>query len=130
MSAPEKRRKAQQALEEANFVLDARAEFQVAFPKVEKCLVAVEESGRGISEWEKGRPRGHQNPGEYIDCHNPLCNGGFQVGPIIREMVQGRETTRRGTAYCFGQEVSPKGRRIHGRCGNSFQYEITITYKP
>ena len=93
-------------------MLDARVQFEAAFPQVEKCLVTVEESGRGISEWEKGCPSGQQNPGEYIDCHNPLCNGGFQVGPIIREMVRDQQTTRHGTAFCIGQEVSPKGCRV------------------
>jgi hypothetical protein len=130
MSTPEKRKKAQETFEAANLVFDSRATFEAAFPEVETCLVTVEETGRGIAEWEKGQARGYRNPGEYIDCHNPLCNGGFQVGSVIRDMVEKRETTREGRVFCFGQETSPKGRRVYGRCKNSFQYKVTITYKP
>lgn len=130
MSTPEKRRKAQEIFEEGNFVLGQKTDFETAYREVEACLVAVEEFGVGIDAWEKGQLRGHQNPGEYINCHNPQCNGGFQIGPIIREMVTKQETSKEGVDYCFGQEGSPKGRRVYGRCRNSFKYEITITYKP
>ncbi len=129
MSTPEKRKKAQETFEESNFVLGQKTEFEAAYPEVEACLVAVEEFGLGVHAWEKGQPRGYRNPGEYIDCHNPLCNGGFQIGSIISEMVRKRETSKEGVAYCCGQEGSPKGRRVYGRCKNSFQYKVTITYK-
>jgi hypothetical protein len=130
MSTPERRKAAQQSFEQSQLVLGQKAEFGVAFPEVESCLVTVEESGQGIQAWEKGHPRGHRNPGEYIDCHNPLCNGGFLIGSIIRDMVRNRETGKEDVAYCFGHETSPKGRRVYGRCKNSFQYKVTITYKP
>jgi hypothetical protein len=130
MSTPERRKKAQETFEEGHLVFDPRATFEAEFPEVEACLVAVEETGHGIHAWEKGHPRGHRNPGEYIDCHNPLCNGGFQIGSIIRDMVRNRETTKEGVAHCIGHETSTKGRRVYGRCKNSFQYKVTITYKP
>src|SRR6266478_7247400 len=129
MNTPTGPKKAQEAFENSKLVLGEKSTFDAAFPGAE-CLVKVEESGDGISDWEKGSPRGHKNPGEYINCHNPDCNGGLQIGPIVREMVQKRETVRKGEATCFGQETSQKGRRVYGKCKNYFEYEITITYKP
>jgi len=129
MAAPERRKKAQENFETANLVFDARTTFEAAFPDADTCLVTVEETGQGVHAWERGHPRAHRNPGEYIDCSNPLCNGGFQIGSILRDMVQKHETTREGLAFCLGHDTSPKGRRVHGMCRNSFRYEVTVTYK-
>ena len=68
--------------------------------------------------------------GEYIDCTNPLCyNGGFGIGPVVREMVGGRETCREGAAICQGNEGSPKGWRIYRKCINHFRYTVELTYR-
>src|SRR5579859_4567255 len=129
MSTPERRQKAQENFETGKLVFGAGKAFEAAFADVEACLVTVEETGQGVHAWERGQPRRHRNPGECIDCSNPLCNGGFQVGSIIRDMVKRHETAREGLAFCLGHDTSPKGRRVYGICRNSFRYKVSVTYK-
>ena len=129
MNTPETRKKAQEVFEQSNLIIGQKMEFDAAFPEIESCLIVVEESGRGIPEWKKGQPRAHRNLGEYINCSNPQCNGGFNVGSTIDEMVRKKIIMKEGFAYCFGHEGSPKRRRIYGRCNHSIHYKITIKYR-
>jgi hypothetical protein len=125
----EPRRKAQQAFEEANLVLGTKAPFKEAFPEVEECLVEYVESRRGVQDYEREHRRGLINPGEYVNCGNQLCNGGFNIGPVVREMVAKKETFQEGSLYCRGREGSPKGRRVYGYCNHHLDYKITIKYR-
>lgn len=130
MTNREYRKKAQEIFNDTSFVFVGKASFEKAFPEVEECLVEVKERGPGVSNWPTATVR-HRNPGEYINCSNPLCyNGGFRVGSDIREMVSKRETQREGSKICQGNEGSPKGRRVYRKCTNYFRYKITVKYKP
>src|SRR5256885_8954233 len=93
MAAPERRKKAQENFETANLVFDARTAFEAAFPDADTCLVTVEETGQGVHAWERGHPRAHRNPGEYIECSNPLCNGGFPICSILPDIGHKHPTT-------------------------------------
>ena len=129
MATPERRKKARENFNTGNLVSDGRTTFETAFPEVKACLVTVEETGQGVHAWERGRPRAHRNPGECIDCSNPLCNGGFHIGSIIRDMVRKHEDTREGLVFCLGHDTSPNVHRVDGMCRNSFRYKVSVTYK-
>jgi len=128
MNPREKRQKAQDVFNQGKFLLGEKTTFENAFPQVEECVVTIEESGHGISDWS--RTRTYRNPGEYINCQNPLCyNGGFNIGWPIREMVEKRKTQKEDSALCQGNEGSPKGHRIYRKCMNFFKYKISIKYR-
>jgi len=128
MSKRDRRLKAQDVFNQSSLFFDQKITFENAFPEVEECIVEVEESGHGVSEW--GRERTYRNPGQYINCSNTLCyNGGFSIGSEIRDMVRKRETEREDSALCQGNEGSPKGRRIYRKCMNFFKFKIRIEYK-
>jgi len=129
MSDRNKREKAQDVFNQSDYVFAQKTTFENAFPEIEHCIVEVHESGYGRSGRGEETHR-YRNPGEYINCSNPVCyNGGFNIGGPIREMVRSRETHREGSALCQGNEGSPKGRRIYGKCMNFFKYQITVKYR-
>ena len=67
--------------------------------------------------------------GEYIDCSNRLCyGGGFSIGQVLREMVDGKQTHRETTRGCRGYEGSPKGRRRYRSCVNHWKITVDIEY--
>jgi hypothetical protein len=128
MNQREKRQKAQEVFNEGNFVLGGKTTFENAFSQVEECVVEVEESGHGVSD--RTRIGTYRNPGQFINCSNPLCyNGGFNIGLKIDKMVRNRETQREDSDFCQGNEGSPKGHRVYKKCWNSFKYKISIKYK-
>jgi hypothetical protein len=100
--------------------------FDEAFPEIENVEARVE----GFRpEWKLYFNKKRSNPpGEYVKCHNPLCQGeGFWIGGILRDMISKREAQRMGTTPCGGRERLSRG---HFRpCLNSFKYEIMIEYK-
>lgn len=128
MSKRDHRMKAQDVFSQSSFLFSEKTTFDKAFPDVAECIVEVEESGDGISGMN--RKRTHRNPGQYINCSNNLCyNGGFNISSHIYDMVSKRETFREDSAFCQGNEGSPKGRRIYRKCMNFFKFNITIKYK-
>jgi hypothetical protein len=124
--------------------------FDDVFLDVEDADVEYTESGkfdtrRPVSLYHRGRRRGLglqpecEQPrsrfhsikgGGLIECSNPLCRGGgYEIDSILSEMRRLRETERKGSISCPGDEGSPKGRRRGSRCGNKIQYTLTVKYK-
>lgn len=131
MSKRDERQKASGVFRESNFVFAKKVSFDEAFPEIEDLTVEVEESGHGISDWNrKSTYRKKYFPGEYIDCSNPLCyNGGFSIGSILSEMIRNKQTELETSKLCQGNEGSPKGRRIYRKCINFFKIKVSIKYK-
>lgn len=131
MSKSDDRQKASDVFRESNFLFGRKVGFDEAFPQIEDLIVEVEESGRGIDEWNrKSMYRKEYFPGEYVDCSNSLCyNGGFSIGSILREMVSKKQTELQTSRHCQGHEGSPKGKRIYRKCTNHFTIRVSITYK-
>jgi len=131
MSKRDRRQKASDVFRESEFVFVQKVSFEEAFPEIKDLTVEVEESGHGVSEWNRKRTyRKQYFPGEYIDCSNPLCyNGGFSIGSILREMVRNRQTELETSKLCQGNEGSPKGRRIYRKCMNFFKIKVSIKYR-
>jgi len=112
--------------------------FQEAFPQIENFSIDIEEVvytgygggiGRDVPHAKEQYDKNHL-PREYFDCHNPRCyKGGFSIGSILRQMVHERQTYLETLEGCRGYEGSPKGRRKHRDCTNSFSVKITIKYK-
>ena len=50
-----------------------KATFAKAFPEIEQCIVEVQETGHGVSGWIQDDVERYTNPGEYINCSNPVC---------------------------------------------------------
>lgn len=129
MNDREYREKAQDVFNKSDFVFSSKTTFEKAFPNVEECTITVKESGHGAPSWNHGVSH-YKNPGEYLNCSNPLCyNGGFNIGSTIREMVSKKETAKEDSAICQGYEGSPKGRRKYRKCVNFFKYTIAIKYR-
>lgn len=118
MRKQDRRQKASDIFRETEFVFGRKASFAEVFPEIEDLRVEVEEFGEGTTKWNRERIYRKQGfPGEYIDCHNPLCyNGGFSIGDILREMVRNRQTELETSKLCKGHEGSPKGRRVYRKC--------------
>ena len=107
-----------------------KATFAKAFPEIEQCIVEVQETGHGVSGWIQDDVGRYTNPGENINCGNPVCySGGIKLGQPIRDMVRARETEKEGSKLCQGSEGFPKRRRIYRKCTNFFKYKITIKYR-
>lgn len=131
MSKRDERQKASDVFRESNLAFAKKVSFDEAFPEIEDLTVEVEESGHGVSDWHRKSTYRKQNlPGQYIDCSNPLCyNGGFSIGLILRQMVRNKQTELETSKLCQGNEGSPKGRRIYGKCMNFFEIKVSIKYK-
>jgi hypothetical protein len=126
----DKRQKASDVFNDSNFFMARKSPFEEAFPGIDDIKVGVIESGDGVSEWNEKRFYTKEIAGEYINCSNTLCyNGGFSLGRIIRSMVYKKETEFKTSQMCQGNEGSPKGRRIYGKCCNFFNINVTIKYK-
>lgn len=102
--------------------------FEEAFPSVKSVAVEVAETDYGIPL--KTRTYYKDSLGECIDCSNQRCyGGGFDLGAILRDMIENRITNRETTEFCQGYEGSPKGRKNYGPCGRRFVVKVKITYK-
>jgi len=104
-----------------------KATFAKAFPEIEQCIVEVQETGHGVSGWIQDDVGRYTNPGEYINCSNPVCySGGIKLGQPIRDMVRARETGK------GRQQTLPGQRRVSERAADLsemhqfFKYKITI----
>ena len=59
----------------------------------------------GVSGWIQDDVARYTNPGEYINCSNPVCySGGIKLGQPIRDMVRARETEKEGSKLYQGSE--------------------------
>ncbi len=124
------RRKASEIFRDANPVFGKKVSFVEAFPNVEDITIEVREEGHGVGfrfgpiVYRKG------SFSEFIDCSNPFCyRGGFSMGSILREMVDGNKTTFTTGKSCQGYEGSPKGARRYRSCMNWFDVKVEIKYK-
>jgi len=132
MDKRRRRQKASDVFRETEFVYSSKTDsFDKAFPEIEDVKIEVTESGEGTTQLNCEHIYRKQTfPGEYINCHNPLCyNGGFSIGEIIRNMTESKQAELVIHKICQGYEGSPKGRRRYGRCQNSFDIKVTIEYK-
>ena len=131
MSKRDERQKASDVFRESNFLFGKKVSSDEAFPQLQDWTVEVEESGRGVGDRKRKSTYGKQYfPGEYINCSNSLCyNGGFSIGLILHKMVRNKQTELETTESCKGNEGSPKGRRIYGKCMNFFKIKVSIKYK-
>jgi len=101
--------------------------FKEAFPQIETILLTINKTGKGIN-WDSGLEDPGKGiytesnfPGEYIPCRNPLCRGGgFQIGNIIRKMVQNVEENHKGSSLCS---------KVSDNCSNHITYSIQVDYK-
>ena len=102
--------------------------FGEAFPQIQTIQVVATESGQDVN-WDRNTHTYSGTLDEYIRCSNTLCNGGFRIADLIRDMVTKHDTHRDDTLLCGGNETSPGGRRIYKPCSNSLQIAVDITYK-
>jgi hypothetical protein len=102
--------------------------FDEPFPLIERAEFRWKETGAGV--FEDGR--GHRlNPSELVKCSNPRCDpavSGFNAADIVSEMAVDHATDRAMTRRCGGYE-RPGPRGVGRNCSNSFQVEVTITYR-
>ena len=104
--------------------------FDRRLPTVSTMTVRVAEMGGNGPErvFKKGELR------TYIDCVEPLCDGGgFRIDGLLDEMVRKRERTREEMATCIGQERVPgRGKRpgrVRGRCPKLYRVRIDLKFK-
>jgi hypothetical protein len=116
--------------------------FHDVFPGVESAGVEYAESGdfetttRRAAPYRQGdreRPRQFhsiRHGGGLIRCSNPLCRrGGYEFDLILSDMDRSKETERKGSMSCQGDEGSPKGRRRGSPCENKIEYTLSVRYK-
>ncbi|MBC8492913.1 MAG: hypothetical protein H8D43_03930 [Chloroflexi bacterium] len=132
MAKPKRRKKASDIFRETEYRFAKKTPFfEEAFPQIEDLRVEVTESDDMLEGGGCVRVYTIKDPpGEYIDCSNPLCyNGGFSIGPILRDMVRKGETERETTKRCQGYEGSPKGRRKYKLCWIWFKIKVFVKYR-
>ena len=117
---------------ETTLLFGKTSEFGGAFPTIESLQIDVEEEGEGVSASTASTTYTMRTlPGEYVDCRNPLCyKGGFNLGAILRTMVERRQEDLQTIEHCQGYEGSPKGRRNDGPCDNRLKVRIRLRFKP
>ena len=104
--------------------------FEEAFPTVEDLQLEVQQkmtgdAGGSAITFDRSTVR------SFVACRNPVCvRGGVDIGAMIQEMARKRETQRKFSELCKGNEGSPKGRKIYRKCLNHFTVAIFIRYKP
>lgn len=128
------RMKASDVFRESNPFFSKKVSFEEAFPEIADIVIKISEIGKDVHYLEDGENEYtygiHDFPGEFVDCSNSLCyNGGISVGSIVHKMYREHVTEFQTSKLCRGYEGSPKGRRMYGRCLNSFNVRISITYK-
>ena len=126
----EPRKQAQDRLTEGQTIFGPPqvTSFEKAFPQIATLKIVATESGHEVRYDDNTST--YDRIGEYINCSNAFCNGGFHIAPLVREMVAKMETHKEGYILCKGNETSPKGRRIYKKCMNGLSVVIDITYKP
>lgn len=101
------------------------APFAEVFPEIEDITVEIKEEGYMVSKkatynltMETLRP--------HIPCNNISCkkNSGFDLQPIITDMVRNKKTILDTSAGCNGTETSMKR-----DCLNAYDVRISIKYK-
>jgi hypothetical protein len=93
------------------------------FPMIREVTIEVLEEGtRNPRTYNKS-----SNSGLLFCCSNPKCtNPGIFIEPILREMVEKRQSHRKTWSVCNGFEPSPKWRRKKP-CNRSFKITIDLT---
>jgi hypothetical protein len=63
----------------------------------------------------------------HLDCvKNDCCDGGFDLSPIVDDMIKNRKQTVKGTMFCKGKKILP--RAPHAPDHARLCYEITVKY--
>lgn len=104
--------------------------FEEAFPKIEEINIEGTEGDLGSGLSSGGKISLNKKNFGKINCSNSLCNKGgyeFEIGNLISEMQNKRETSREKTISCKGYENM--GGRQTRRCMNGLSIKITIKYK-
>lgn len=101
--------------------------FEKSFPQIAKICIVATESGHEVN-YGNNTHTYTGSIGEFIRCSNALCNGGFRIADVFRDMVSKQESHREDALLCGGNETSPKGKRILKRCCNSLSVVIDIEY--
>jgi hypothetical protein len=101
------------------------ASFEEVFPDIEDIRIEVDE----MSYKKKHLFFGKDHISEKMPyCSSGVCNeGGFMLGPMLREMSRRRETEREQGFGCEGHEHF--GRWTQRSCRNYFTVKVTIKYK-
>ena len=92
------------------------------FPMIRDISIEVLEEGiRNPRRYDKS-----SNSGLLFCCSNPKCtNPGILIEPILREMVEKRQSHKETWKVCDGFEPSPKWRR-KTPCDRSFKITIEL----
>ena len=119
-----KKKKASDIYHKTEYVFKDKLSFSEEFTSIEEISIEIL---TGLGDQRKIRKYSKSNyPGEYYDCPNPLCYGGFSLGDIIREMVSNGTTHIDDTRRCIGHEgVST---RVDRECIEGFRVIFEIKY--
>ncbi len=67
---------------------------------------------------------------EYFPCGAHLCcEGGLNVGEVLRRMVARRTGVLESEVQCTGYRGSPHGHRRYGPCANRFMLKVVLTFR-
>jgi len=125
-----KRPKAQDIVNQSNFVFGEKVTFAEAFPELDDWKIEVEETDTGVNVRSKKTYEKPDAPGEFVNCTQDLCvNGGVRVGFTLHEMIRKRETEKEFSEICQGYWGSPKGRKKYRPCPSLFRVKIWLKYK-
>lgn len=119
-------KKASDIFNETNYVFGSKGDFKDGFPEIQEMSIHVTELESLI--WMKEQATHYLTVdypgGEYIDCTNPSCDGGgFSMGNILREAVNGKEEEIEKSITCKGAETSER------RCMHAFKVSGSIKYR-
>lgn len=65
----------------------------------------------------------------HLDCIKDDCSdGGFDLSPIVEDMIKNRRNTVKGTLLCNGKKSVSRSPHVPGHARLS--YEITVKYCP
>jgi hypothetical protein len=100
--------------------------FDRRYPTVASATVRVSEMSGGPERVFRKR-----EIGTYVDCVEPLCDGGgFRIDRLLDEMVAKGERTREEMATCIGQQrASGRGKRpgrVLGHCTRIYRVDIEL----
>jgi hypothetical protein len=106
------------------YMFSSEVSFKEAYPQIEKLTAEIKENGY-MSDWKRSYSFTEENMPSELSCHNKACkkNSGFQLQPIIDEMVRNKETDYDEGAICHGKE------RMERDCLNTCDVKIHIEYK-
>lgn len=63
-----------------------------------------------------------------LDCvKNDCSDGGFDLAPVVEEMIKNRKQTEKGTLFCNGKNIPTRPSTLPGHA--KLSYQITIQYE-